>query len=200
MAAAVRTTTISSPRPAVTPTTQRSGIVETLNDCSDVENAAVSAPLTRMVFGEGDEVQTHNGEQFLIEEVIDRDGALVYRGEGHELPESARYYKIANRDYLQWAQHMGFIGSAEPIVLQLYSETLQKFRLSAERLREPAAPETHRRRILEAFDPLPSWHRPGDGEAEGDFPYHAVTQRPPAMYHSWGSMNAWLFFGSAKRR
>ncbi len=24
------------------------------------------------------------------------------------------------------------------------------------------------------------------------FPYHAITQRPAAMYHSWGSMNAWL--------
>src|SRR5690606_23580760 len=24
------------------------------------------------------------------------------------------------------------------------------------------------------------------------FPLHAVTQRPAAMYHSWGSMNAWL--------
>ena len=23
-------------------------------------------------------------------------------------------------------------------------------------------------------------------------PYHAITQRPMAMYHSWGSMNAWL--------
>jgi len=28
-----------------------------------------------------------------------------------------------------------------------------------------------------------------DGEA---FPLHAVTQRPAAMYHSWGAMNAWL--------
>ena len=25
-----------------------------------------------------------------------------------------------------------------------------------------------------------------------DFPIHAVTQRPMAMYHSWGSQNAWL--------
>jgi hypothetical protein len=27
---------------------------------------------------------------------------------------------------------------------------------------------------------------------EGDFPLHAITQRPMAMYHSWGSQNSWL--------
>ncbi|MCA1715215.1 MAG: formate dehydrogenase, partial [Gammaproteobacteria bacterium] len=41
-----------------------------------------------------------------------------------EIPEHARYYKMANRGYLQWAQRFGFVGNAEPIVLQLYSETL----------------------------------------------------------------------------
>ncbi len=25
-----------------------------------------------------------------------------------------------------------------------------------------------------------------------DFPTHAITQRPMAMYHSWGSQNSWL--------
>jgi sulfite dehydrogenase (quinone) subunit SoeA len=28
--------------------------------------------------------------------------------------------------------------------------------------------------------------------AAGEFPLHAITQRPMAMYHSWGSQNAWL--------
>jgi anaerobic selenocysteine-containing dehydrogenase len=56
------------------------------------------------------------------------------------------------------------------------------------------APESHRERIKAAFDPLPHWYRPL-GEAAVDrveFPYHAISQRPMAMYHSWGSMNAWL--------
>lgn len=80
------------------------------------------------------------------------------------------------------------------MTFQLYQETLQKFRLSAQGLREPAAPRTHAERIEAAFDPLPDWYEPL-GEALVDrkgYPYHAVTQRPPAMYHSWGSMNAWL--------
>ena len=29
-------------------------------------------------------------------------------------------------------------------------------------------------------------------ENEDDYPLHALTQRPMAMYHSWGSQNAWL--------
>ena len=42
--------------------------------------------------------------------------------------------------------------------------------------------------------PLPVWYPPPadaglDPEA---FPLHAITQRPAAMYHSWGSQNAWL--------
>ncbi len=28
--------------------------------------------------------------------------------------------------------------------------------------------------------------------AENSYPLHAVTQRPMAMYHAWGSQNAWL--------
>jgi anaerobic selenocysteine-containing dehydrogenase len=38
------------------------------------------------------------------------------------------------------------------------------------------------------------WHAPlsHDGEGAEDYPLHAITQRPMAMYHSWGSMNAWL--------
>ena len=49
-----------------------------------------------------------------------------------EVPEHARYFKMANRGYLDWAQRMGFMGHADPVVLQLYSETMQKFRLAAQ--------------------------------------------------------------------
>jgi anaerobic selenocysteine-containing dehydrogenase len=110
------------------------------------------------------------------------------------IPESARYFKMANRDYLNWAKDRGFIGSAEPIVLQLYSETLQKFRLAAEGFGEHQPPDVERTRIKTFFDPLPFWHAPFE-HAQIDstvFPLHAISQRPPFMYHSWGSQNAWL--------
>ena len=49
-------------------------------------------------------------------------------------------------------------------------------------------------RIADYFDPIPFWYPPFEGEmvSETEFPMHAVTQRPMAMYHSWGSQNAWL--------
>jgi anaerobic selenocysteine-containing dehydrogenase len=111
-----------------------------------------------------------------------------------EIPESARYYKMANRDYLQWAQGMGFLGSAEPIVLELYSETLQKFRLAARGHGAQQPPPEHRARVERYFDPLPMWYEPFEGAQQqvGAFPLHAITQRPMFMYHAWGSQNAWL--------
>ena len=42
------------------------------------------------------------------------------------------------------------------------------------------------------MDPLPVWYPPLGETAGTDFPVHALTQRPMAMYHSWGSQNAWL--------
>ncbi|MGO1001072.1 molybdopterin oxidoreductase family protein [Lysobacter sp. CA196] len=112
------------------------------------------------------------------------------------VPESARYYKMANRGYLDWAQKMGFIGHADPIVLQLYSETIQKFRLAAQGHGAQQPPPEHRERVATYFDPLPIWYEPFEGaqvdQVDTKFPLSAVTQRPMFMYHAWGSQNAWL--------
>lgn len=110
------------------------------------------------------------------------------------VPERGRYYKMANRDYLQWAQGLGFVASVEPIVLQLYSETLQTFRLAAQGHGPRQPPAAERDRIARYFDPLPIWYEPFE-QAETthvDFPLSAITQRPMFMYHAWGSQNAWL--------
>jgi anaerobic selenocysteine-containing dehydrogenase len=139
-----------------------------------------------------------------------------------EIPHSARYYKMANRDYLNWSVMMGFlpagnvgaavVGAASaaiapgeeasrlkpllhgPIVLQLYSETLQKFRLAALGHGAIQPPDDQRERIATYFDPLPIWYEPFEGAQTSatKFPLSAVTQRPPFMYHAWGSQNAWL--------
>jgi anaerobic selenocysteine-containing dehydrogenase len=96
--------------------------------------------------------------------------------------------------YLNYAQDMGWIQNNKQIVLQLYSEVLQKFRLAARGHGDIQPPESERERIETFFDPLPLWHRPFEEDAvsETDFPLHALTQRPMQMYHSWGSQNAWL--------
>ncbi len=111
-----------------------------------------------------------------------------------EIPESARYYKMANRDYLEWSVRMGFIVKAEPVVLQLYSETLQTFRLAAQGFGAAQPPDEYRERVARYFDPLPLWYEPFEAEQTSaqEFPLSAVTQRPMFMYHAWGSQNAWL--------
>jgi anaerobic selenocysteine-containing dehydrogenase len=110
------------------------------------------------------------------------------------IPLEAQFFKHANRAYQDFAVKMGFFDTPQPVTFQLYSEICQKFRLSAQGLRAPVAPETHRERLEMAFDPLPVWYRPLEeaGIDRAAFPYHAITQRPMSMYHSWGSMNAWL--------
>lgn len=110
------------------------------------------------------------------------------------IPMDAQFFKHANAAYQDFAIRIGLFDKPAPVTFQLYNETLQKFRLSAEGLREPHAPASHREQILKSFHPLPEWYQPFEEEAVDDvkYPYHAITQRPAAMYHSWGSMNAWL--------
>jgi anaerobic selenocysteine-containing dehydrogenase len=110
------------------------------------------------------------------------------------LPPSQHYYKHANRDYLDYAHQMGWIPQTEQIILQLYSEPLQRFRQAARGHGEVQPPDELRARIDTYFDPLPIWYQPLEESAvaETDYPLHAITQRPMAMYHSWGSQNAWL--------
>jgi anaerobic selenocysteine-containing dehydrogenase len=69
---------------------------------------------------------------------------------------------------------------------------MQKMRLAARGHGPVLPPERHRERIETYFDPLPFWYAPFDETDESEFPVSAVTQRPMAMYHSWGSQNAWL--------
>ena len=112
----------------------------------------------------------------------------------HELPPEARYFKHANQAYLDEATKIGLIDRAEPIFMQIYSEILQKFRLAGRGFGDIQPPDEHKQRIATYFDPLPIWYEPFDEAAvdKSHYPLHAITQRPMAMYHSWGSQNAWL--------
>ncbi|MEP7275146.1 MAG: molybdopterin oxidoreductase family protein [Betaproteobacteria bacterium] len=112
-------------------------------------------------------------------------------------PESMRYYKYANKDYLEFAEKHALFGTPPvALTMQIYSEPLQKFRLAAQGHYDGPQPPTaaDRARIATYFDPLPIWYPPLESQriAADDFPLHAITQRPMAMYHSWDSQNAWL--------
>jgi anaerobic selenocysteine-containing dehydrogenase len=112
----------------------------------------------------------------------------------YELPDHMKYFRHVNWAYLDWATFFGFIGKPEPVIHQLYCEPLQKFRLAAMGHGKTVPPTEHRKRITDYFDPIPFWYPPFEGEMVSgeDYPMHAVTQRPMAMYHSWGTQNAWL--------
>ncbi|MPY70719.1 MAG: molybdopterin-dependent oxidoreductase [Alphaproteobacteria bacterium] len=119
------------------------------------------------------------------------DNGCFWQG---EIPPDQRYFRHANRGYLEYAVSMGFVGHADQIVLQIYSEPLQRFRLAAQGHGDVQPPDAARNRIETYFDPLPIWYAPFEGAAleEAEYPLHALTQRPMAMYHSWHSQNAWL--------
>jgi sulfite dehydrogenase (quinone) subunit SoeA len=110
-----------------------------------------------------------------------------------KIPEDARYFRNVNQAYRTYGEAMGFLDTPDPVIVQLYSEVLQKFRLAAQGHGATQPPDAERQRVAHYFDPLPMWYMPFE-EATVDrdaFPLHALTQRPMMMYHSWDSQNAW---------
>ena len=113
----------------------------------------------------------------------------------HKLPLSYQYMRNWNQGYLEWSQRMRVQRYAEPILIHLYSEVLQKFRLAAQGKGPSRKPPEHlKERLATYFDPLPFYYAPLEAQATDltRFPLNAVTQRPMAMYHSWDSQNVWL--------
>ncbi|MHB1231602.1 MAG: molybdopterin oxidoreductase family protein [Burkholderiales bacterium] len=114
----------------------------------------------------------------------------------HHWPEHMKYNRFANKAYLDVAADVGFIGKSEPIIMQLYSEPLQKFRLAGQGLYDGPQPRSQidRDRLVKYFDPLPLWYQPIETSRidAADYPFYAITQRPMMMYHSWDSQNVWL--------
>lgn len=106
------------------------------------------------------------------------------------VPEEAAYFKPWNSAYQDWAVEMGFYDSPQPYLFSILSEPMRRFQLAAEGHGPIQPPDALRARLKLAMDPLPVWYPPLDDA--GEYPIHALTQRPMAMYHSWGSQNAWL--------
>ena len=74
----------------------------------------------------------------------------------YELPDHMKYYRHANRDYLDWAAFFGFIGRADPIIFQLYLRALAEIPPGRA---GPRRPFRRRSSIASAsqryFDPMP---------------------------------------------
>lgn len=124
-----------------------------------------------------------------IQAYIDNGGFFL-----EHIPSAALYYKPWNAAYQNWAVGMGLIDKPEPYLFQLYVEPMRKFQRAAEGHGDRQPPDHLRDRVKSTMDPLPIWYPPfEDSHVDPEeFPIHALTQRPMAMYHSWGSQNAWL--------
>ncbi|MFT6223573.1 MAG: anaerobic selenocysteine-containing dehydrogenase [Paracoccaceae bacterium] len=111
----------------------------------------------------------------------------------NHIPKEAQFMKPWNKAYQDWAVGMGLYDTPQPYLFNLYVEPLRRFQRAAEGHGDRQPPDHLRAQIMEKMDPLPIWWDPSEGVAASDeYPIHALTQRPMAMYHSWGSQNAWL--------
>lgn len=140
-----------------------------------------------------------DGEKSLRGEPNPRQWEAYAENEGFfemHLEPNQRYMRHANLDYLTLAKEAAWVGSTNQIVIELYSEKLQTFRLAGQGLYDGPMPteEHHKERLVKYFDPLPFYYMPLEEQRidRDEYPFHAVNQRPMFMYHSWDSQNAWL--------
>jgi anaerobic selenocysteine-containing dehydrogenase len=139
-----------------------------------------------------------DGNQFLKGEPNPRQWEMYEQNNcvyHYRLPPSYQYMRNWNRGYIEWAQRVRMRRYGEPVLIQIYSEVMQTFRLAAQGKRPGRRPPEHlRERVAHFFDPLPFYYPPLEAQLVDceRYPLSAVTQRPMAMYHSWDSQNAWL--------
>ena len=111
------------------------------------------------------------------------------------VPEEAAYFKPWNAAYQDWAVRHGLLRRARSPT----SSSSTPSRSPASRPPPSARATASRPSTCATASPAP-WRRcrsgtrpPADAGIDPEaFPLHAITQRPAAMYHSWGSQNAWL--------
>ncbi len=123
-----------------------------------------------------------------IDRYIENGGFCV-----SHIPEEAQFYKPWNTAYQDWAVEIGLFDKPAPYLFTLWCEPLRRFQLAAEGHGDRQPPDHLRARIRATMDPLPIWwDASSEQDGDGEFTVNALTQRPMAMYHSWGSQNAWL--------
>jgi anaerobic selenocysteine-containing dehydrogenase len=139
-----------------------------------------------------------NGDKALVGEPNPRQLEMYEKNNcffHYEMDRSYQYLRNCNKGYLQWAESVGLKKFSDPILIQIYSDVLQKFRLAAQGKRPGRQPPDRlRKRVETYFDPLPFYYETLESRVtdKTKYPLNAVTQRPMHHYHSWDAQNAWL--------
>ncbi len=137
--------------------------------------------------GSGNEHGRGEANPNQLDRYIENGGFFV-----SHVPDGAQYMKPWNAAYQDWAVEMGLYDAPQPYLFTLYVEPMQKFRRAAEGHGDIQPPEHLRAQVAANMDPLPFWSDPAPANHVDEYPITALTQRPMAMYHSWGTQNAWL--------
>ncbi|MDB2407097.1 molybdopterin oxidoreductase family protein [Jannaschia sp.] len=138
--------------------------------------------------GNGEEIGRGAPNPAQMDAYIENGGYAVAH-----IPEEAQFYKPWNKAYQDWAVNLGIYDKASPYIFTLWCEPLRKFQLAAEGHGTRQPPDHLRERMKATMDPLPIWWDPTSAhDGDGKYTVTALTQRPMAMYHSWGTQNAWL--------
>ncbi|TDT74105.1 anaerobic selenocysteine-containing dehydrogenase [Litoreibacter halocynthiae] len=137
--------------------------------------------------GDGDDHGRGDSNPDQLDRYIENGGFWM-----EHVPEDAAFYKPWNMNYQDWAVKKSFFDKTMPYLFNLYVEPMRKFQLAAEGHGTRQPPDHLRERIKATMDPLPIWYSNEDENKVDEYPITALTQRPMAMYHSWGSQNAWL--------
>ncbi|MFY7789452.1 MAG: molybdopterin-dependent oxidoreductase, partial [Polynucleobacter sp.] len=79
----------------------------------------------------------------------------------YSMPPEHHYMRNWNQGYLDFAKANALRQKNDPIILAVYSDILQQFRLAAKGQRPGRTPPGHLKdRIVQFFDPLPFWYPP----------------------------------------
>ena len=103
----------------------------------------------------------------------------------YKFPPSQHYMRHANRDYLEFAKSVGWVPSTEQIVIELYSESLQTFRLAGQGLYHGPMPTEveQQQRLATHFDPLPFYYQPLEQAEQSDQEFPFFCPHPAANAH-----------------